>query len=60
MARPSTATREDDEKRLLMLAMRDRGRSSTQIGATVGMTSAGVRATLRKMDREYAASEGAA
>ena len=56
----SEATREDDEKRLIMLAMRDKGWKSPEIAIVVGMTAPGVRATLAKMDRAYAASEAAA
>lgn len=62
MARPGhyIATREDDERYLLMLALRDKRWSSTEIGNVVGMTSGGVRAAFRKIDREYFKSEAAA
>ena len=54
------ATRDDDEKRLTMLAMRDEGRNSHEVAAAIGMTAPGVRATFARMDRDFAASERAA
>lgn len=52
-----TDDRADDERRLGMLRLRDKGWTSHRIGAAFKLTSSAVRTILRRIDEDYAASE---
>lgn len=52
------ATREADERLLAMLALRDRGVRSPEIGEQFGMRSNAVRTLFQRIERDLAASEG--
>jgi hypothetical protein len=53
-----TDDRAGDERLLQMLALRDRGLNSPQIGARFGLTQHAVRTTLQRIDRDTAEAEG--
>lgn len=50
-------TREDDERRLRVLRLKDRGWSSAMIAKAVGLTNTRVSQLLWEIDRDYRASE---
>lgn len=58
MKRPEK-TREDDERELRMLRMRDRGISASRIGQTLGMTRSAVLGQLARIEADLAKSEAA-
>jgi hypothetical protein len=53
-----TDDRAGDERLLQMLALRDRGLNSPEIGARFGLTQNAVRTTLQRIDRDTAEAEG--
>lgn len=53
------AGRDDDERLLRMLALRDEGRTSVEIGRAMGVGDVYVRSLLRRVDADLAASEQA-
>ena len=55
-----TSTRADDEAALEWLRLRDAGRSLGAIAEAAGVTKGAVQGQLRRIDRDYLASEGGA
>ena len=52
-----SAGRVDDERTLAILALRDKGASSREIGQRFGRSASAIRALISRVETEFAASE---